>query len=112
MLEPGGRLCFAVVHPINSAGSFESDEPDSRFVIEGAYLEPFRYSVEVAREDLEMTFVSDHRPLQAYTDAIAAAGLLIELPREPAMPEAAESHWRKWQRVPMFLHGRAVKPGG
>jgi SAM-dependent methyltransferase len=112
VLEPGGRLCFAVVHPINSAGSFESDEPDSRFVIEGSYLEPFRYSVEVAREDLEMTFVSDHRPLQAYTDAIAAAGLLIELLREPAMPEAAESHWRKWQRVPMFLHGRAVKPGG
>jgi hypothetical protein len=28
------------------------------------------------------------------------------------MPESAESHWRQWQRVPMFLHGRAVKGRG
>jgi hypothetical protein len=98
--------------PDQLGGQLESDEPDSRFVIEGSYLEPFRYAVEVARDDLEMTFVSDHRPLQAYTEAIAAARLPIELLREPAMPESAESHWRKWQRVPMFLHGRAVKPGG
>jgi hypothetical protein len=34
--------------------------------------------------------------------------------REPAVPESAigEPHWRKWHRVPMFLHGRAVKPRG
>jgi hypothetical protein len=30
------------------------------------------------------------------------------------VPESAidEPHWRKWQRVPMFLHAQAVKPGG
>jgi SAM-dependent methyltransferase len=35
VLEPGGRLCVAIVHPINSAGAFESDDPASRFVIAG-----------------------------------------------------------------------------
>ena len=31
ILEPGGRHCVAIVHPLNSAGSFES-APDSPFV--------------------------------------------------------------------------------
>ena len=59
------------------------------------------------------THLADHRPLQAYADAIAQAGLLIELLREPAVPEAAivAPRSRRWQRVPLFLHARAVKPG-
>ena len=113
VLEPGGRLCVAIVHPINSAGAFESDDPASRFVIDGSYLDSFRYVEEIERDGMPMTFVSDHRPLQAYADAIAQAGLLIELLREPAVPEAAivAPRSRRWQRVPLFLHARAVKPG-
>jgi SAM-dependent methyltransferase len=113
VLEPGGRLCVAVLHPINSAGRFESDDPASRFVIEGSYLDSFRYVFEAERGGLEMTFVSDHRPLQAYTEALAKAGLLIERLCEPAVPGSAidDPRWRQWQRVPMFLHARAVKPG-
>jgi SAM-dependent methyltransferase len=113
VLEPGGRLCLAIVHPINSAGRFESGEPASRYIIEGSYLDRFRYADTIRRDDLEMTFVSDHRPLEAYVDALADAGLLIERLREPAVPETAidEPTWRKWQRVPMFLHARAVKAG-
>ena len=61
VLEPGGRLCLAIVHPINSAGRFESDDPASRYVIEGSYLDRFRYADAIERDDLEMTFVSDHR---------------------------------------------------
>ena len=38
VLVPGGRLCLAIVHPLNSAGSFESRTADSPFVIEGSYL--------------------------------------------------------------------------
>ena len=113
VLEPGGRLCVAIVHPINSAGAFESDDPASRFVIDGSYLDAFRYVQEIERDGMPMTFVSDHRPLQAYANAIAQAGLLIELLREPAVPEAAivAPRSRRWQRVPLFLHARAVKPG-
>jgi SAM-dependent methyltransferase len=113
VLEPGGRLCLAIVHPINSAGRFESDEPASPLVIEGSYLEPSRYEEKVERDGFEMTFVSDHRPLQAYADALADAGLLIECLREPAMPESGmvSERSRRWQRIPLFLHARALKPG-
>jgi SAM-dependent methyltransferase len=113
VLEPGGRLCLAIVHPINAAGRFESEDPASRFVIEGSYLERFRYADRVERDGLEMTFVSDHRPLQDYVDALADAGLLIERVREHGVPEAAIVHQRsrRWQRVPLFLHARAIKPG-
>ena len=53
-----------------------------------------------------MTFHSEHRPLQAYTDAIADAGLLIERVAEVPDPDPSQ----KWHRLPLFLHLRAVKP--
>jgi SAM-dependent methyltransferase len=113
VLETGGRLCLAIVHPINSAGRFESEEPASRFVIDGSYLERFRYADEIERDGLHMTFVSEHRSLEAYADALADAGLLIERLREPPIPDPAIVHERsrRWQRLPLFLHARAVKPG-
>jgi SAM-dependent methyltransferase len=114
VLEPRGRLCFAIVHPLNSAGSFDDETPDSRFVIAGSYLEPSYYVDELARNGLDVTFVSVHRPLQAYADAVAEAGLLVERIREPAVPESGieAPRTRRWQRLPMFLHVRAIKPRG
>jgi SAM-dependent methyltransferase len=113
VLEPGGRLCLAIVHPINSAGRFTGDDRASPFVIEGSYLERFRYEDSIERDGLEMTFVSEHRPLQDYVEALADAGLLVERVRERTLPEAAviRERSRLWQRVPLFLHARAVKPG-
>ncbi len=29
VLKPGARFCFAIVHPINSAGAFDGEEADS-----------------------------------------------------------------------------------
>jgi SAM-dependent methyltransferase len=112
VLEPGGRFCLAIVHPLNSAGGFEGDAADSPFVISGSYLEESFYEDNVVRDGLEMTFVSAHRPLDAYTDAITEAGLLIERLNEPAAPEHAitRPQSRRWQRVPLFLHVRAVRP--
>ena len=113
VLEPGGRLCLAIAHPINSAGRFAGDDPASPFIIADSYLDRFRREDTVERDGLEMTFVSDHRPLQDYFEALADAGLLIERVREPAIPEAAivRERSRLWQRVPLFLHARAIKPG-
>ena len=56
--------------------------------------------------------MSEHRPLQAYAEALAGAGLLIERLREPPLPEGAVSvaRNRRWQRLPLFLHIRSVKP--
>jgi SAM-dependent methyltransferase len=113
VLEPGGRLCGAVVHPINSAGGFAGEESDAPFVIDGTYLAPSRYEEVQARDGYEMRFVSQHRPLAGYTAPVHEAGLLIEELREPGCrgtPDASEPTHR-WQRVPLFLHIRAVKPG-
>lgn len=109
VLEPGGRLCLAIVHPINSAGRFERPAADSPFVIEGEYLRPFLYADTVERDGLQMTFHSRHRPLEAYVSALAEAGFLVEALREPAVPDhaIASEAGRRWQRLPLFLHIRA-----
>ena len=45
-------------------------------------------------------------------DAIADAGLLVERLRETDVPDSAivRPRSRRWQRMPLFLHIRAVKP--
>jgi len=112
VLEHGGKLCFAIVHPINSAGEFEQRNADSAFVIRGQYLRAFPYSDTVEEDGLTMTFHSQHRPLESYFEALAEAGLLVEALREPSVPDYAvhsEAHQR-WQRLPLFLHLRARRP--
>jgi hypothetical protein len=49
-----------------------------------------------------------------YAEGIAAAGLLIERLREPALPPLGVTgeHSPRWRRIPLFLHVRAVKPAG
>ena len=112
VLAPGGRVCLAIVHPLNSAGTFASRTADSRFVIEGSYLDESVTDETFERDGLSMRFVSRHRPLQTYTEALAANGLLVERLREPALPESGfgGEHSPRWRRLPLFLHLRALKP--
>jgi SAM-dependent methyltransferase len=112
VLEPGGRMCLAIVHPLNSAGSFKGEHADSPFAIEGSYLDRSYYADELCRGGIEITFVGAHRPIRAYAGALTSAGLLIEDLREPPVPEGAieRDRSRRWQRIPLFLHMRAVKP--
>ena len=111
VLKPGGYLCAAIVHPLNSAGQFDGDDPDADFRIDGAYLRPSQYRDQPSRDGLSMTFVSAHRPLQDYAAALSDAGFLIQQIREPAVPERAirSDADRRWQRLPLFLHLRAVR---
>lgn len=112
VLAPGGHLCIGVVHPINSAGHFDSLEPDSAFVIEGSYLKSHRYVSQIERDGLPMTFSSYHHPFEAYFAALEAGGLLVEAIREVPVGVAssvAERHDR-WRRLPLFLNVRAIKP--
>jgi SAM-dependent methyltransferase len=113
VLEPSGRLCLAVVHPLNSAGRFEGDEEGSPFVIRGSYLDSSYYRDNVVRDGLEIDFVSAHRPLQAYARALEDNGFLIERLRETGVPVAAiqRARSRRWQRIPLFLHVRALRTG-
>jgi SAM-dependent methyltransferase len=112
ILEPGGRLCFAIVHPINSAGRFDRRAADAPLVIKGDYLHPFRYSDTVQRDGSTMTLHGEHRPIETYFRALEEAGLLVEALREPEIPEDAltDEASRRWQRVPLFLHVRARRP--
>lgn len=109
ILEPGGKLCFAIVHPINSAGKFERRAADAPFVIKGNYLRPFYYSDTIQRDGLTVKVHSKHRPIEAYFVALEAAGLLVEALRETHIPDNSltDEASRRWQRLPLFLHVRA-----
>jgi SAM-dependent methyltransferase len=112
VLEHNGRLCAAVVHPLNSAGKFESSDADAPFVISGSYSDSFPVSSTVDRDGTRLTFHSEHRPLEAYSRALQDAGLLIEAIREPKPDDrlvAGNPSLQRWARVPLFLHLRAVK---
>jgi SAM-dependent methyltransferase len=106
VLVPGGRLCIAIVHPINSAGEFDTRADDSPFVVRGSYLDESNYVDEVSRGGFEMTFASRHRPLEAYAAALADAGFVIEVIREPK----TRGLTRRWERIPLFMYVRAAKP--
>jgi SAM-dependent methyltransferase len=110
VLQPGGRLVLAIVHPVNSAGRFDGErsDPNRPFVISGSWYAPRRYVDSVERDGLSMTFHSNHRALQDYTEALAGAGFLIERLREPTDLDPAKA----WHRLPLFLHIRAVLAPG
>ncbi|MFC5138410.1 class I SAM-dependent methyltransferase [Actinomycetospora rhizophila] len=109
VLVPGGRLCAAVVHPLNSAGGFTSRDADSPYVVEGSYFARRRYADAMARDGLEMTFHSCHRPLEDYTGALERSGFVVEALREPVAPPETvrDASNSRWQRMPLFVHLRA-----
>jgi SAM-dependent methyltransferase len=113
VLARGGRLCAAIVHPVSSAGDFQGREPDAPFVIAGSYADPAPVSAVIDRDGIRLTFHSEHRPLEAYSRALEAAGLLTEAIREPragAELIARDPPQRRWARVPLFLHIRTLRP--
>jgi SAM-dependent methyltransferase len=111
VLEPGGRLCVCVTHPTADAGRFQSSEPDAPFVIAGSYLGRHRFEEEFERDGLQITFTGWRFSLEEYARTLEDAGLLIERLREPPAPPAyaARPGNERWQRLPNFLHLRAVK---
>jgi SAM-dependent methyltransferase len=108
ILVPGGHVRMAIVHPLNSAGRFTTDEPAATFEVRGSYLDERRYADTFERDGLAMTFVSHHRSLQQVARAVFAAGLLIDSLAEP--PATNQPPGDRWRRLPLFLHVGAVKP--
>lgn len=105
VLARDGRVCAAIVHPINSAERFSEHTFDAPFVIRDSYLERRSYADTVERDGLRMTFSSVHRPLQAYFAALADAELVVERPLE--VPDSTDQPGDRWQRIPLFLDLRA-----
>jgi SAM-dependent methyltransferase len=107
VLEPGGRYCVAIVHPLSAAGAFASSDADAPFVIEGSYFEHTTKEVRVDRAGLQMTFLDAHRPLEDYFRALQTASLAVE--RLCEIPDASDDEGAaRWRRVPLFLHIRAA----
>jgi SAM-dependent methyltransferase len=104
ILQPGGRLCAAIVHPFASAHVGAEDER--------AYAQERRYAEGHDDPSLGIVFHGVHRPLATYVNGLVRAGLLIELVHEPvpsadavrAVPALAKALAR-----PPFLHWRAVR---
>lgn len=94
VLPRGGRLCASIVHPLYTAGQREGEvwRVDD-------YFEERMHEERATRDGASLVFTNIHRPLEAYTYALEKAGLVVEQAREP-----------RRQRVPMFLHLRALKP--
>jgi ubiquinone/menaquinone biosynthesis C-methylase UbiE len=76
VLREDGWLCVAVVHPFATAQDDDTLHTDS-FRVSRPYLRARRYEDHVERNGLEMTFVSVHRPLSAYTAALARNDLVV-----------------------------------
>jgi SAM-dependent methyltransferase len=113
ILVPGGRLCFAILHPLNTAGLFRKTESGEEFSLWAPYFEKTRYEVKLARNGLELPLVGCHHPLEHYTGTLEAAGFLIEAMREPRPDDAWAATGRlvaRWQRVPNALHVRCMRP--
>ncbi len=101
VLAPKGRLLAAITHPLNTAGSFaESEDGDEHFVIEGSWFDERPVVAEAERDGHTMTFHCQHRPLQAYADALWNAGFSLERVLEVTEPDEHD----RWHRIPLFLH--------
>jgi SAM-dependent methyltransferase len=98
VLEPGGRLCAAIVHPLNRPEGGPAD-----------YFEHHHVAESVESNGLTMTFEAIDRPLEYYTRALEHAGFVVEALREPR-PDAAtveaEPRLAPATRRPFFLHLR------
>lgn len=107
VLAAGGRLVMAVTHPANTAGHWGpgADDATRPFVIDGSWFERRVVADTCERDGYRMTFHSEHRPLHAYSEALADAGFVIERIREVGDTDPAN----KWHRIPLFLHLRAIR---
>lgn len=101
VLEPGGRLCVAIVHPLNRPPEALDD-----------YFSQRRFALEVERDGLRMTFESIDRPLEAYLRALGGVGFVVEQLREPrptAAALASTPQLAKAAKRPYFLHMRCQR---
>ncbi len=99
VLADGRKLALAIVHPMYSASG---KNPDDDFVLKRPYFTPDLCVSVDTRDSRTMTFYREHRPLQAYIDAVLEAGFSIEKLVEPT--DEAEG-----KPIPMFLDILAVR---
>lgn len=113
VLERGGQLCAAVLHPLFAAGAWvDKDSAESTFAVADYFDGPPKALVS-DRDGIRVTFFDRPIALSRYAAALENAGLLLETLREPTPDDAYVRDWPtavRLRRVPIYLHFRAVKP--
>jgi SAM-dependent methyltransferase len=112
VLERSGHFCFCVAHPMTDAGRLEETSGGGDLVISGSYFDQRRVDDTVTKADLSITFHGWTYALQDYSLALEAAGLVIDLIREPVPLEEQASDrpgLASWRRTPLFLFMRGRK---
>lgn len=114
VLEPGGRFCFFLNHPLlQTPGSGWIDDqvldPPEQYWRIGPYLTE-AVTIEEVESGVHIRFV--HRPLSRYVNALADHGLLLERMVEPAPPPgflALAQEYADAATVPRLLYLRVRK---
>ena len=109
VLVDNGTFCVCTTHPFSDLGQFVSDDQDARYVVRPSYFTRERVDDTVERGGLTMTFRGWTYTLEDYVRAFEEAGLCIDTVREPR-PIKSNDRYARFQRVPMFLNIRAIKP--
>lgn len=114
VLQPGGRFCFFLNHPLlqtPSSGWIDDQflDPPEQYWRIGPYLTEDERLEEVEK-DVFIPFI--HRPLSRYVNALIANGLLIERMEEPSPPSgflARAQEYAAAASIPRLLYLRASK---
>jgi len=100
VLADGEKLALAIVHPMYSGGKFYPARGSKKnFIIKRSYFKPELRVSHDSQDSLTVTFYREHRPLQAYVEALLNAGFTIEQLHEVT----DEDESQPWHQVPMFL---------
>ena len=114
VLEPGGRFCFFLNHPLlqtPNSGWIDDQmvEPPEQYWRIGPYLTE-QATIEEVELGVHIRFV--HRPLSRYVNALVANGLWMERMHEPAPPPgflALAPEYEDAATVPRLLYLRTIK---
>jgi SAM-dependent methyltransferase len=114
VLEPGGRFCFFLNHPLlqtPNSGWIDDQvlDPPEQYWRIGPYLVEHESDEEVEK-DVFIPFI--HRPLGRYVNTLADQGLLIERMLEPAPPDgflARAAEYVEASTIPRLLYLRTRK---
>ena len=114
VLEPGGRFCFFLNHPLlqtPNSGWIDDQflDPPEQYWRIGQYLVEDE-TIEEVEKGVFIPFI--HRPLSRYVNALAANGLLLERMEEPSPPAgflAKAEEYEAASTIPRLLYLRTRK---
>ncbi len=114
VLQPGGRFCFFLNHPLlqtPNSGWIDDQflDPPEQYWRIGSYLVEDE-TLEEVEKDVFIPFI--HRPLSRYINALVGNGLLVERMEEPAPPAgflAKAEEYAAAATIPRLLYLRTRK---